>query len=79
MRHLLAVLWGTLIISAVPAQAVEKVYGETRIRGWWNHFTDDASQTWHQPQQYDLYVPFLSWHNRLAYDKEKTDHYNEMP
>lgn len=32
MRHLLAVLWGTLIISVVPEQAVEKVYGETRWR-----------------------------------------------
>ncbi|ROP62623.1 palmitoyl transferase [Enterobacter sp. BIGb0383] len=79
MRHPLAVLWGTLIIGAVPAHAVEKVYGESRIRDWWNHFTDDVSQTWHQPQHYDLYVPFLSWHNRLTYDKDKTDDYNEMP
>lgn len=28
---------------------------------------------------YDLYLPFLSWHNRFMYDKEKTDNYNEMP
>ncbi len=26
-----------------------------------------------------LYLPFLSWHARFMYDKEKTDNYNEMP
>lgn len=34
---------------------------------------------WNEPQNYDLYLPFLSWHNRFMYDKEKTDNYNEMP
>ena len=28
---------------------------------------------------HDIYLPFISWHNRFMYDKEKTDRYNEMP
>lgn len=28
---------------------------------------------------WDLFVPVNTWHNRKMYDKEKTDSYNEMP
>ena len=28
---------------------------------------------------YDLYIPAITWHARFAYDKEKTDRYNERP
>ena len=28
---------------------------------------------------WDLYVPVNTWHNREMYDKKKTDSYNEMP
>lgn len=28
---------------------------------------------------YDVYVPFYAWHNRLTYDKEHIDRYNENP
>jgi palmitoyl transferase len=72
-------VWGTLFIFAFAVQAETKVYGEQRVSGWWNWLKDDVSQTWNQPQNYDLYLPFLSWHNRFMYDKEKTDNYNEMP
>lgn len=79
MQHCRLIVWATLIIFATAVQAEDHVYGEQRISGWWNWLKNDVSQTWNQPQNYDLYLPFLSWHNRLTYDKEKTDNYNEMP
>ncbi|MDH0360596.1 hypothetical protein N7298_17595, partial [Aeromonas caviae] len=71
MRRCLRIVWGTLFIFAFAVQAETKVYGEQRVSGWWNWLKDDVSQTWNQPQNYDLYLPFLSWHNRFMYDKEK--------
>ena len=79
MQHCRLIVWATLVIFATAVQAEDHVYGEQRISGWWNWLKNDVSQTWNQPQNYDLYLPFLSWHNRLTYDKEKTDNYNEMP
>lgn len=40
---------------------------------------DNIARTWQAPQDYDLYVPAITWHARFAYDKEKTDKYNERP
>nr|WP_258167214.1 lipid IV(A) palmitoyltransferase PagP [Scandinavium goeteborgense] len=40
---------------------------------------DNIAQTWESPEHYDLYVPAITWHARFAYDKEKTDKYNERP
>lgn len=48
-------------------------------KGWFSTFTDKVSQTWSAPEHYDLYVPAITWHARFAYDKEKTDKYNERP
>nr|WP_237391207.1 lipid IV(A) palmitoyltransferase PagP [Cedecea sulfonylureivorans] len=45
----------------------------------WQIFSDNVSQTWNAPEHYDLYVPAITWHARFAYDKEKTDLYNERP
>lgn len=69
MRRCLRIVWGTLFIFAFAVQAETKVYGEQRVSGWWNWLKDDVSQTWNQPQNYDLYLPFLSWHNRFMYYK----------
>ncbi|CAM3658752.1 lipid IV(A) palmitoyltransferase PagP [Rahnella victoriana] len=49
------------------------------VSGLWQDFKDNVSQTWNEPQYTDIYLPFLSWHNRYMYDKHKTDNYNEMP
>ncbi|AFH92158.1 TPA: lipid IV(A) palmitoyltransferase PagP [Providencia stuartii] len=46
--------------------------------GLWDKFTRNVSTTW-DSNQYDIYVPVLTWHNRFTYDKEKTDSYNETP
>lgn len=79
MQRLFPALWVVLFLVASPLHAEPKVYGEQRIHRWWDAVTDDISQTWEQPDRYDLYLPFLSWHARFMYDKEKTDNYNEMP
>ena len=41
--------------------------------------SNNVAQTWNEPEHYDLYVPAITWHARFAYDKEKTDKYNERP
>ncbi|MEN4690681.1 lipid IV(A) palmitoyltransferase PagP [Pantoea agglomerans] len=62
------------LLTAAPLHAEN-----TPISSWWNVFTDDVAQTWNAPQHTDLYLPFISWHARFMYDKEKTDNYNENP
>ena len=44
----------------------------------WDKFKTNVSQTW-QDGDYNLFIPINTWHNRLTYDKEKIDEYNEMP
>ncbi|MDY9239144.1 lipid IV(A) palmitoyltransferase PagP, partial [Escherichia coli] len=46
---------------------------------WMTTFRKNIAQTWQQPEHYDLYIPAITWHARFAYDKEKTDRYNERP
>ncbi len=59
--------------SAVNAQS------NTADKSWFTTFTDNVAQTWNEPEHYDLYIPAITWHARFAYDKEKTDRYNERP
>lgn len=39
---------------------------------------NDSKEIWHE-HDYDLYVPFYAWHNRLTYDREHINKYNENP
>lgn len=48
-------------------------------KGWFGTLTDNVARTWQAPQNYDLYVPAITWHARFAYDKEKWEKYNERP
>jgi palmitoyl transferase len=36
------------------------------------------ADTWHS-NEYDLYIPTYTWHNRLMYDSERVRQYNETP
>lgn len=47
--------------------------------GWWDSWTNDVSATWNDSPNKDIYLPVITWHNRLTYDKKKTDSYNERP
>ncbi len=73
MRTLQAAWLLTLALFVCPASAANS------LSDGWEWLKQDVSQTWQEPQYYDLYLPFISWHARFAYDKEKTDNYNETP
>ena len=42
----------------------------------WDKAKYNISETWNS-DTYDLYIPFYAWHNRLTYDDEHIDKYNE--
>lgn len=72
--------WAVIFLMVTaPAFANDSSGGGQRIANWWEGFKQDVNQTWEEPQNYDLYLPVLSWHNRLTYEREKTKDYNEMP
>lgn len=73
MRRLLPTMMLALNGLAFP------VLAENGLTEGWEWLKQDVTETWEQPQRYDLYVPFMTWHARFAYDKEKTDKYNENP
>lgn len=49
------------------------------INNTYNSFTESVADTWNTSKDQDLYVPVLTWHNRLTYDQEHIDKYNEKP
>ena len=51
---------------------------ETEGMNWKEKIKYNFAQTW-ASDAYDLYVPLYDWHNRLAYDDEHIDKYNENP
>ncbi|RBP13661.1 palmitoyl transferase [Pseudocitrobacter faecalis] len=72
-----------LVAALIAAQlcilpAANASFTET-VRNGFSTLNDNIAQTWDEPQHYDLYVPAITWHARFAYDKEKTDRYNERP
>lgn len=48
----------------------------------WDRFVDQSKQTladtW-ESDQYELFIPINTWHNRHFYQSEKIDEYNEQP
>jgi lipid IVA palmitoyltransferase len=44
----------------------------------WSNIQDSLSQTW-QSQNYELYIPVNTWHNRSFYSSEKINSFNEQP
>ena len=45
---------------------------------WYCTIRGNVIETWND-HSYDLYVPLYAWHNRLTYDREHLDKYNEEP
>ncbi|WP_446717718.1 lipid IV(A) palmitoyltransferase PagP [Erwinia sp. OLCASP19] len=68
-----------VIVPGVQAANDASHNASGTIKGLWSDFTGGISQTWQQPQHVDLYIPAITWHNRLTYDREHTDRYNERP
>ena len=48
------------------------------IKEYWQQLKEDVSNTWNS-DKYDAYIPLYAWHNRLTYDKEHIEKYNENP
>ncbi len=63
----------TLLLSSTTAFAEEPAQ-----LGVLSRIEDSLSQTW-QSQNYELYIPVNTWHNRSFYSAEKIDGYNEHP
>ncbi|HAU5441501.1 phospholipid:lipid A palmitoyltransferase [Cronobacter sakazakii] len=64
------------ILFPLNASALE---APRTVKAWASVLGDNIAETWNEPQHVDLYVLAITWHARFAYDKEKTDRYNERP
>ena len=71
-KNLLILL--VLLMSSAQAHAQES--GDP---GLLSSAIEGFKKTLFQPTSYDLYIPFWTWHNRLAYSREKCKEYNEHP
>lgn len=50
----------------------------SKIRAAYDTFCKRIAELWHS-DRYSLYVPAYTWHNRLMYDSETVERYNENP
>jgi palmitoyl transferase len=46
--------------------------------GVWSRFKNSVSQTW-ASEDYELYIPINTWHNRSFYSSEQINEFNERP
>lgn len=70
------IIWMLSVVFTLFAFNVNA--SETEGMGWMEKFKHNVKQTW-ASDTYDLYVPLYAWHNRLTYDDEHIDKYNENP
>ena len=72
----------TFLLLGLVFVSVSSAFAETEegtMNSLWEKFKNNTSETWNEPTNYSLFVPVNTWHNRLAYDKEKVKEYNEEP
>lgn len=75
-RYCLCIIVGILCLSAVSATAEENSFKLSE--NWGQKLQNNMAAAWNA-ENYDLYLPINTWHNRLLYDKDKIDDYNEEP
>ena len=68
----------TLFMFFVSAANAEAKICRYELEDFWDKIENNLKQTWNGGT-YDLYVPVWTWHNRLFYDKDKIEKYNEEP
>jgi len=73
LKHWLAVLAVLAIVVSTTSFAEDSVKPDM-----WSRVQDSLSQTW-ASENYELYIPVNTWHNRSYYTAEKIDSYNEQP
>jgi len=49
------------------------------VSGLWQTFKQNVTTTWTSSPNSDFYLPVITWHNRLTYDHEHIERYNERP
>lgn len=76
MRAIVCWLGAGLLASASLAAQAEETAAEPQ--GFWQRGRANIEATW-RSDQYELYVPAVTWHNRAFYDKEKIRQFNERP
>jgi palmitoyl transferase len=68
-QQLIAFIFSLLTITA---------YADDQNSGILAHAQNSLSLTW-QSEDYELYVPINTWHNRAYYSSEQIDKFNEQP
>lgn len=68
-----------LLIALILSTSTLTVFADDPVStSVWSRTQDSLSQTW-QSENYELYVPINTWHNRNFYSKEKIESFNEQP
>lgn len=71
----LSLLFSGIIVSAsVMATSLSTVLQQN-----WTDLTTTLQKTWYTPDNIDLYIPVITWHNRFTYDDQHILRYNERP
>lgn len=65
-------------VEAYTEPSVENEEEVGTLKHLWNRFKYNTSETWSNPSTHSLIIPFYAWHNRLTYDREKYEEYNEL-
>lgn len=73
MKHFLSAIALAALLSPLTTQA-----GKDSPTSKWSYIKDNLSQTW-AADNYELYIPINTWHNRSYYSSEKIHGYNEQP
>lgn len=71
------ILFAVLVNMVITSSARAEGFMNT-LKGWGSFIADDVSLMLCD-HDYDVYVPLYAWHNRLTYDDEHIDKYNENP
>lgn len=74
-KKLTFTLLSSLFFYSASGYSIER----DSIKNTYQEFTHNLEETWNKPDSKDLYLPFLAWHNRYAYDDEHLKRYNEKP
>ena len=79
-NYLFSRIWPQkLLIALTFSTSALTVFADDQVSASiWSRTQDSLSQTW-QSENYELYVPINTWHNRNFYSKEKIDSFNEQP
>jgi palmitoyl transferase len=65
-------------VAPATALATPAADSAASATSWWSRTKATLDATW-QSDQYELYVPLHTWHNRRMYTSEKIASYNENP